>query len=99
MSSLASAAVLSILALALPTTCTGHDRPTAAAPAASNAPPAHGGLSAAEKPAWKADYMKSLEMNVPMPTGMARPGMMQGDVKRRAEEKQRLMDEMMRTGQ
>jgi hypothetical protein len=99
MRSLASVAVLSIVALALPTTCTGHDRTTAAAPAATNAPPARVGPAAAKKPTWKADYMKSLEMNAPMPTGMARPGMKQGDVKKRAEQKQRLLERMMQSGE
>jgi hypothetical protein len=42
------------------------------------------------------DYQKSMKMDEPMPTGMAKPGMKKGDVKNSAERKQMEMEKMMR---
>lgn len=42
------------------------------------------------------EYQKSLNMDEPMPTGMAKPGMTKGDVKSSAERKKAEMEEMMR---
>jgi hypothetical protein len=43
----------------------------------------------------KKDYQKSMNMDAPMPTGMAKPGMPMGDVKARAEKKELKLEKMM----
>jgi hypothetical protein len=41
------------------------------------------------------DYQKSMKMDEPMPTGMAKPGMKKGDVKVNAGRKETEMEKMM----
>jgi hypothetical protein len=41
------------------------------------------------------DYQKSMNRNKPMPTGMARPGMKQGNVESEAKKKEAEMKKMM----
>jgi hypothetical protein len=41
------------------------------------------------------DYQKSMKMDAPMPTGMAKPGMTMGDVKARAEKRELKLEKMM----
>jgi len=65
-----------------------------------NAPVSSGGQSAARGPG--ADEMiekesrQPMDMNEPMTTGMAKPGMKKGDVKANAMKKEAVMDEMMK---
>jgi hypothetical protein len=43
----------------------------------------------------ESNHQKSMDMNAPMPTGMAKPGMKKGDVKKSAEKKEQKMEEIM----
>lgn len=53
----------------------------------AKASPAHTGKKKAKKP---------MRMNEPMPTGMAKKGMMEGDVRKHALEKDAVMRELMK---
>ncbi|MGA7179878.1 MAG: hypothetical protein WBX11_09880 [Thiobacillaceae bacterium] len=41
------------------------------------------------------DYQKSMKMEEPMPTGMAKPGMKKGEVKANAEKRETEIEKMM----
>ena len=67
----------------------------AAQPTLSQAPPQNQGAeTGSAQPAEK--MKKPMRMNEPMPTPMAKEGMMKGDVEKHAAEKQAEMNEMMK---
>jgi hypothetical protein len=80
--------------LALLTWCVA---PLVPAAWASNDPTAESSTATSGKAViMERDYQKSMKMDEPMPTGMAKPGMKKGDVKNSAEKKQTEMEKMMR---
>ena len=71
----------------------------ASAAAEKNAPAASGHAGASEagmNEMIKTESQQHMDMNEPMPTGMARKGMKKGDVKAHARKKEAVMDEMMK---
>jgi hypothetical protein len=86
---------LSIAAFVLSLTCA-----LAATGAEKNAPAAAGATPAARGPGVdkmiERESRQPMDMNEPMSTGMAKPGMKKGDVKSNAMKKESAMDEKMK---
>ena len=82
------------LACALPSTAAERSAPVSSGdqPAGSNADQD----TARMNKTMKRKSTPPMNMDEPMPTGMAKKGMKKGDVKTRAKQKEAIMDEMMK---
>lgn len=70
--------------------------PATAAPGVTGSAPATGEQGTPVKKKMKMKAKKPMQMDAPMDTGMARPGMMKGDVKHNAAMKEAAMKDMMK---
>ena len=66
-----------------------------AALAGGDQPTADSKTTASKNESMEMDYQKSMKMDEPMPTGMAKPGMKKGDVRVNAGRKETEMEKMM----